>query len=119
MLSVNGFSLVVKLVEQFGIDVGVMMCLLDCFEVKGLCVCECFSEDCCVVMLSLIDEGCCIIEDLMVVLVDVFNVYLEGFSYDEWCQLIFFLQCMFVIGECLCGVGGFLVGVLFFDFFVD
>ncbi|MDY0746236.1 MarR family transcriptional regulator [Paucibacter sp. R3-3] len=103
MLSVNGPSSVAKLVEQLGTDAGAMTRLLDRLEAKGLCARERSSEDRRVVMLSLTEEGKRITQDLTAVLADDFNAHLEGFTHDEWRQLISFLQRMLATGERLRG----------------
>ena len=106
MLSINGPSSVARLVEELGTDAGAMTRLLDRLEAKGLCTRERSSEDRRVVMLSLTDEERRLASRLTDVLADDFNAHLQGFTHDEWRQLISFLQRMLATSEHLRGAGG-------------
>jgi DNA-binding MarR family transcriptional regulator len=91
-LAYTNTSTVAELARQCTLDAGGMTRLLDRLEAKGLCRRERSEQDRRVVNLALTDAGREAVKDVPVVLSNVHNAYLAGFSHEEWQTLKSFLQ---------------------------
>ena len=100
-LSLCGPNPVAALVRELEIDAGAVTRLLDRLEAKGLVRRERSSEDRRVVMVHLTAEGQRVTGELTAVLADIFNAHLQGFSQDEWQQLLHLLRRFIANGDAL------------------
>lgn len=83
-LSAGHASTVAELARACELDAGAMTRLLDRLEAKGLCRRERSSEDRRVVNLEMTPEGAQAAKAIPVVLSQIQNEYLAGFSIEEW-----------------------------------
>ena len=91
-LAYSNTATVAELARLCTLDAGGMTRLLDRLEAKGLCRRERSEQDRRVVNLVLTDAGREAVKDVPVVLSNVHNAYLAGFSREEWQTLKSFLQ---------------------------
>ena len=90
---------VAELARWSNTDAGAMTRLLDRLEKKGLCRRERSLTDRRVVHVSLTPEGEVAVQNVPVVLADVTNLHLEGFSRHEWETLKSLLNRMVANGD--------------------
>jgi DNA-binding MarR family transcriptional regulator len=83
-LSAGHTSTVAELARACELDAGAMTRLLDRLEAKGLCRRERSSEDRRVVNLAITPEGALAAKAIPVVLSQIQNECLAGFSIEEW-----------------------------------
>jgi DNA-binding MarR family transcriptional regulator len=94
-----GQATVAELARWSNTDAGAMTRLLDRLEKKGLCKRERSLADRRVVHVSLTPEGEVAVQNVPVVLAEVTNLHLEGFSASEWETLKSLLQRMVTTGD--------------------
>ncbi|QCB46157.1 MarR family transcriptional regulator [Hydrogenophaga sp. PAMC20947] len=94
-----GQATVAELARWSNTDAGAMTRLLDRLEKKGLCRRERSLTDRRVVHVSLTPEGDVALQSVPVVLADVTNLHLDGFSKAEWETLKGLLQRIVVNGD--------------------
>jgi DNA-binding MarR family transcriptional regulator len=99
MLRSSRASTVAELARELQTDAGAMTRLLDRLEAKGLCRRERSTEDRRVVRIALTPEGEKAAAQVPVVLAQVMNQSLAGFSHDEWSTLKSMLQRMLANAE--------------------
>lgn len=92
MLYKGRASTVADLARETQMDAGAMTRLLDRLEAKGLCKRVRSEQDRRVVNLELTAEGREVAKSIPAVLCEVQNAHLQGFSQEEWQQLLGFLQ---------------------------
>jgi DNA-binding MarR family transcriptional regulator len=92
MLSKGRASTLAELARELQIDPGALTRTLDRLEAKGLCRRVRSTADRRVSLLELTDAGRQAVEQVPVVLSQVQNAYLSGFSEDEWLQLLGMLR---------------------------
>ena len=106
MLRSSRASTVAELARELQTDAGAMTRLLDRLEAKGLCRRERSTEDRRVVRIALTPEGEKAAAQVPVVLAQVMNETLAGFSRDEWGTLKSMLQRMLANAESQRGRNG-------------
>ena len=94
-----GQATVAELARWSNTDAGAMTRLLDRLEKKGLCRRERSLTDRRVVHVSLTPEGEIAVQQVPVVLADVTNLHLDGFTRAEWQTLKDLLQRMVANGD--------------------
>ena len=99
MLQRSRASTVAELARETQSDPGAMTRLLDRLEAKGLCRRERSTDDRRVVRVELTPEGEVAAQEVPIVLAQVLNEHLAGFSKSEWSQLKDMLQRMVANGE--------------------
>ena len=92
-------STVAELARETQSDPGAMTRLLDRLEAKGFCRRERSTDDRRVVRVELTPEGMVAAEEVPIVLAQVLNEHLAGFSKTEWSQLKDMLRRMVANGE--------------------
>jgi DNA-binding MarR family transcriptional regulator len=92
-------STVAELARETQSDPGAMTRLLDRLEAKGFCRRQRSTEDRRVVRIELTPEGELAAQEVPVVLAQVLNEHLAGFSKTEWAQLKDMLKRMVANGE--------------------
>ena len=92
-------STVAELARETQSDAGAMTRLLDRLEAKGFCRRQRCTDDRRVVRVELTPEGEVAAQEVPVVLAQVLNEHLAGFSKTEWAQLKDMLKRMVVNGE--------------------
>lgn len=96
-----GKTTVAELARLMLVDAGAMTRLLDRLEKKGLCKRLRCSEDRRVVRVELTPDGHTALKFVPVVLADVMNAHLQGFSESEWQVLKGYLRRILANGEAL------------------
>ena len=91
-------STVAELARETQSDPGAMTRLLDRLEAKGFCRRERSTDDRRVVRIELTPEGEVAAKEVPVVLAEVLNEHLVGFSRTEWAQLKDMLKRMIANG---------------------
>ena len=99
MLHHRRASTVAELARETQSDPGAMTRLLDRLEAKGFCRRERSTDDRRVVRVELTPEGEIAAQEVPVVLAQVLNEHLAGFSKTEWSQLKDMLRRMAANGE--------------------
>ena len=99
MLRTCRASTVAELARETHSDPGAMTRLLDRLEAKGFCRRHRSTDDRRVVRVELTPEGQVAAQDVPIVLAQVLNEHLAGFSKTEWSQLKDMLRRMVVNGE--------------------
>jgi DNA-binding MarR family transcriptional regulator len=99
MLDRRRASTVAELARETQSDPGAMTRLLDRLEAKGFCRRQRSTDDRRVVRIELTPEGEVAAQEVPVVLTQVLNEHLAGFSKAEWSQLKDMLKRMVVNGE--------------------
>jgi len=99
MLKQRRATTVAELARETQSDPGAMTRLLDRLEAKGFCRRERSTDDRRVVRVELTPEGEVAAEEVPVVLAQVLNEHLAGFSKAEWSQLKDMLRRMVANGE--------------------
>jgi DNA-binding MarR family transcriptional regulator len=99
MLHRGRASTVAELARETESDPGAMTRLLDRLEAKGFCRRERSTDDRRVVRIALTPEGEVVAQEVPVVLSQVLNEHLAGFSKTEWSQLKDMLKRMVANGE--------------------
>ena len=92
-------STVAELARETQSDPGAMTRLLDRLETKGFCRRQRSTDDRRVVRIELTAEGEVAAQEVPVVLAQVLNEHLAGFSKTEWSQLKDMLKRMVANGE--------------------
>jgi DNA-binding MarR family transcriptional regulator len=92
-------STVAELARETQSDPGAMTRLLDRLEAKGFCRRQRSTEDRRVVRVELTPEGEVAAQEVPVVLAQVLNEHLAGFSKTEWSQLKDMLRRMVINGD--------------------
>ena len=92
-------STVAELARETQSDPGAMTRLLDRLEAKGFCRRQRSTDDRRVVRIELTPEGEVAAQEVPVVLAQVLNEHLAGFSKTEWSQLKDMLKRMVTNGE--------------------
>ena len=92
-------STVAELARETQSDPGAMTRLLDRLEAKGFCRRERSTDDRRVVRVELTPEGEIAAREVPIVLAQVLNEHLAGFSKTEWAQLKDMLRRMVANGE--------------------
>lgn len=92
---------VAGLARELELDPGAMTRSLDRLEAKGLVRRERSTEDRRVVNLVMTDEGRQVARQVPPVMAEVLNNHLQGFSEDEWKQLIALLTRMVANGDAM------------------
>jgi len=92
---------VAGLARELELDPGAMTRSLDRLEAKGLVRRERSTEDRRVVNLVMTDEGRQVARQVPPVMAEVLNNHLQGFSEDEWKQLIALLSRMVANGDAM------------------
>lgn len=92
MLFKGRASTLAELARELQLDPGALTRTLDRLEAKGLCRRVRSTADRRVSLLALTDAGRQAAEQVPVVLSQVQNAYLSGFSEDEWLQLLGMLR---------------------------
>jgi len=92
---------VAALARELELDPGAMTRSLDRLEAKGLVRRERSTEDRRVVNLVMTDEGRQVARQVPPVMAEVLNNHLQGFSEDEWKQLIALLTRMVANGDAM------------------
>ena len=92
-------STVAELARETQSDAGAMTRLLDRLEAKGFCRRHRSTDDRRVVRIELTPEGELAAQEVPVVLTQVLNEHLAGFSKTEWSQLKDMLKRMVANGE--------------------
>jgi DNA-binding MarR family transcriptional regulator len=92
-------STVAELARETQSDPGAMTRLLDRLEAKGFCRRQRSTEDRRVVRVELTPEGEVAAQEVPIVLAQVLNEHLAGFSKSEWSQLKDMLRRMVSNGE--------------------
>lgn len=100
-LAVKECHTVAALARELELDPGAMTRSLDRLEAKGLVRRERSTEDRRVVNLVLTDEGRGVARQVPPVMAEVLNKHLEGFTEDEWKQLITLLSRMVANGDAM------------------
>jgi DNA-binding MarR family transcriptional regulator len=91
-------STVAELARETQSDPGAMTRLLDRLEAKGFCRRQRSTDDRRVVRIELTPEGDLAAQEVPIVLSDVLNEHLKGFSSAEWSQLKDMLRRMVANG---------------------
>src|SRR6476620_6469301 len=99
MLQSGRATTVAELARETERDPGAMTRLLDRLEAKGFCRRERSTDDRRVVRVELTPEGEIAAQEVPVVLAQVLNEHLAGFSRAEWSQLKDMLKRMVANGE--------------------
>jgi len=99
MLQSRRAATVAELARETQSDPGAMTRLLDRLEAKGFCRRERSTDDRSVVRVELTPEGEIAAQEVPVVLAQVLNEHLAGFSKSEWSQLKDMLRRMVANGE--------------------
>ena len=99
MLQSRRAATVAELARETQSDPGAMTRLLDRLEAKGFCRRERSTDDRRVVRVELTPEGEIAAQEVPVVLAQVLNEHLAGFSKSEWSQLKDMLRRMVANGE--------------------
>jgi|SRR5664279_3551397 len=99
MLRTCRASTVAELARETHSDPGAMTRLLDRLEAKGFCRRQRSTDDRRVVRVELTPEGQVAAQEVPIVLAQVLNEHLAGFSKTEWSQLKDMLKRMVVNGE--------------------
>ncbi len=92
-------STLAELSRELQIDAGALTRTLDRLEAKGLCHRVRSTQDRRVAHLELTDEGKAAAAQVPVVLSEVLNAYLQGFSHAEWQSLLDMLRRMLANAE--------------------
>lgn len=92
-------STVAELARETQSDPGAMTRLLDRLEAKGFCRRQRSTDDRRVVRIELTPEGDVAAQEVPIVLAQVLNEHLAGFSKTEWSQLKDMLRRMVTNGE--------------------
>ena len=92
-------STVAELARETQSDPGAMTRLLDRLEAKGFCRRQRSTDDRRVVRVELTPEGEVAAQEVPIVLAQVLNEHLAGFSKTEWSQLKDMLKRMVVNGD--------------------
>ena len=92
-------STVAELARETQSDPGAMTRLLDRLEAKGFCRRQRSTEDRRVVRVELTPEGEVAAQEVPIVLAQVLNEHLAGFSKTEWSQLKDMLRRMVINGD--------------------
>lgn len=92
-------STLAELSRELQIDAGALTRTLDRLEAKGLCHRVRSTQDRRVAHLALTDEGKAAAAQVPVVLSEVLNAYLQGFSHPEWQSLLDMLRRMLANAE--------------------
>jgi DNA-binding MarR family transcriptional regulator len=92
-------STVAELARETQSDPGAMTRLLDRLEAKGFCRRQRSTDDRRVVRVELTPEGEVAAQEVPVVMAEVLNEHLAGFSKTEWSQLKDMLRRMVTNGE--------------------
>ena len=100
-LRFGGCSSAAALAKELDMEAGAMNRLLDRLEAKGLTRRQRSSSDRRVVTVALTEEGQRLTDALPVVLSEVLNAHLAGFSHEEWQQLLSLLRRVLANGEAL------------------
>ena len=95
----GGIASVTDLARAAELNPGAMTRLLDRLEAKGFCRRERSTDDRRVVRVELTPEGEIAAQEVPVVLAQVLNEHLAGFSRAEWSQLKDMLKRMVTNGE--------------------
>ena len=99
MLQSRRAATVAELARETQSDPGAMTRLLDRLEAKGFCRRERSTDDRRVVRVELTPEGEIAAREVPIVLAQVLNEHLAGFSKTEWAQLKDMLRRMVANGE--------------------
>ncbi|MGZ8259493.1 MAG: MarR family winged helix-turn-helix transcriptional regulator [Caldimonas sp.] len=99
MLQCCRASTVAELAREMQSDPGAMTRLLDRLETKGFCRRERSTDDRRVVRIELTPQGEVAAQEVPVILAQVMNEHLAGFSKGEWSQLKDMLKRMVANGE--------------------
>jgi DNA-binding MarR family transcriptional regulator len=99
MLQSGRATTVAELARETERDPGAMTRLLDRLEAKGFCRRERSTDDRRVVRVELTPEGEIAAQEVPIVLAQVLNEHLAGFSKTEWSQLKDMLRRMVANGE--------------------
>jgi DNA-binding MarR family transcriptional regulator len=99
MLQSRRATTVAELARETERDPGAMTRLLDRLEAKGFCRRERSTDDRRVVRVELTPEGEIAAQEVPIVLAQVLNEHLAGFSKTEWSQLKDMLRRMVANGE--------------------
>jgi DNA-binding MarR family transcriptional regulator len=99
MLQRSRASTVAELARETQSDPGAMTRLLDRLEAKGFCRRQRSTDDRRVVRIELTPEGELAAQEVPIVLSQVLNEHLAGFSKTEWSQLKDMLKRMVANGE--------------------
>jgi DNA-binding MarR family transcriptional regulator len=99
MLQRSRASTVAELARETHSDPGAMTRLLDRLEAKGFCRRQRCTDDRRVVRVELTPEGEVAAQEVPVVLAQVLNEHLAGFSKTEWSQLKDMLKRMVANGD--------------------
>ena len=99
MLQRSRASTVAELARETQSDPGAMTRLLDRLEAKGFCRRQRSTDDRRVVRIELTPEGELAAQEVPIVLSEVLNEHLAGFSKTEWSQLKDMLKRMVANGE--------------------
>jgi len=105
MLESRRASTVAELARETQSDPGAMTRLLDRLEAKGFCRRQRSTDDRRVVRVELTPEGEVAAHEVPVVLAQVLNEHLAGFSKAEWGQLKDMLRRMVANGEAAAAAG--------------
>jgi len=105
MLERDRASTVAELARELQSDPGAMTRLLDRLETKGFCRRHRSTEDRRVVRVELTPEGEIAAHEVPIVLAQVLNEHLAGFSKAEWGQLKDMLRRMVTNGEAAAATG--------------
>jgi DNA-binding MarR family transcriptional regulator len=106
MLERSRASTVAELARETQSDPGAMTRLLDRLEAKGFCRRQRSTDDRRVVRIELTPEGEVAAHEVPVVLAQVLNEHLAGFSKAEWGQLKDMLRRMVANGEAAAASAG-------------
>ena len=98
-------STVAELARETQSDPGAMTRLLDRLEAKGFCRRQRSTDDRRVVRIELTPEGEVAAHEVPIVLAQVLNEHLAGFSKTEWAQLKDMLRRMVANGEAAAAAG--------------
>jgi DNA-binding MarR family transcriptional regulator len=98
-------STVAELARETQSDPGAMTRLLDRLEAKGFCRRQRSTDDRRVVRIELTPEGEVAAHEVPIVLAQVLNEHLAGFSKPEWAQLKDMLRRMVANGEAAAAAG--------------
>jgi DNA-binding MarR family transcriptional regulator len=99
MLQSSRASTVAELARETQSDPGAMTRLLDRLEAKGFCRRQRSTDDRRVVRVELTPEGEAAAQEVPIVMAQVLNEHLAGFSKSEWSQLKDMLRRMVANGE--------------------
>lgn len=99
MISQGKATTLAELSRELQIDAGALTRTLDRLEAKGLCQRVRSIQDRRVAHLALTEEGMAVASQVPVVMSEVLNAYLRGFSHEEWQSLLNMLHRMMLNAE--------------------